>query len=386
MSNVRTARRLKLAAMAARPAPSPAAKPDVAIADLTARAVREPKGGATYVVVRVETDQGAVGYGETHARPDPATALARVPAARKRVLGLDALAGEAVRRLLGDLPAEVRAAIDIALLDIKGKIAGAPIYQVLSGRTRDKARGYAPLAGASFAELRASLDRAREAGFRAFSLPVRVPSGPVRGRQFYTETLDLAERLRAAGADDLVLDCAGLTTAAEAAGLAARFEKFRLLWIDEPTSETSEEALRKISGESATPVGWGRTISDNARFQDLLRMEAIDVLRPDIALQGISSARRAAALAEAYYVAIAPANRGGPIATAAGLQIAASTPNFVLLEVPFPPDDADRKMRRELVGGSTLERPVDGFLNLPTGPGLGIEIDEDALEQYEVTA
>ena len=197
--------------------------------------------------------------------------------------------------------------------------------------------------------------------------------------------LNLAQRLRDAGADDLVLDCAGRTTAAEAAGLAAIFEKFRLLWIDEPTTDINEEALRKISGESATPVGWGRTITDNGEFQDLLRLDAIDVLRPDIALHGISYARRAAALAEAYYTAIAPANRGGPIATAAGLHIAASTPNFVLLEVPFPSDPADRKMRQDLAGAA-LEQPADGFLNLPGGPGLGIEIDEAAIEQYEVTA
>ncbi len=385
MSTVRTAKRLKLAAMVARPTPPPSAKPEVAIADLTARAVREPADGATYVIVRVETDQGVTGYGETHARPDPATAVARIMAAREKLLGQDALAGEAVRRSLGDLPAEVRAAVDIALLDIKGKIADAPIYQVLSGRTRDKARAYAPLQGSSFAELRTSLDHARAAGFRAFALPIQIPAGPTRGRQFYTETLDFAEKLRDAGADDLVLDCAGRTTAAEAAGLAALFEKFRPLWIDEPTTEINEEALRKISGESATPVGWGRAITDNGEFQDLLRLEAIDVLRPDIALLGISQARRAAVLAEAYYTAVAPANRGGPIATAAGLHIAASTPNFVLLEVPFPPDPADRKMRQDLAGPA-LEQPADGFLNLPTGPGLGIEIDETTIEKYEVTA
>ena len=201
MPNVRTARRLKLAAMAARPAP-PTAKPDIAIADLTARAVREPAGGATYVIVRVETNQGTVGYGETHARPNPATAVARVMAARKTVLGLDALASEAVRRSLNDLPAEVLAAVDIALLDIKGKIADAHIYQVLSGRTRDKARAYAPLSGSSFDELKASLDQARAAGFRAFSLPIQIPASPTRGRQFYADTLDLAERLRDAGAAD----------------------------------------------------------------------------------------------------------------------------------------------------------------------------------------
>ena len=77
MPTPQTAKRLKLAAMAARPAPPASAKPEVAIADLTARAVREPAGGNTYVIVRIETDQGGVGYGETHARPDPRPAVLR---------------------------------------------------------------------------------------------------------------------------------------------------------------------------------------------------------------------------------------------------------------------------------------------------------------------
>ena len=166
------------------------------ITDLKAWGVREPAGEETYVVVRLKTDQGLVGYGETHARPDAATGVARVMAARETLLGLDALAGEAVRRSLHDSSPEVRAAVDIALLDIKGKIAKAPIYEILSGRTRDKARAYAPLTGSSFAQLKTSLDQARAAGFRAFSLPIQIPAGPTRGRKFYADMLDLAERLR----------------------------------------------------------------------------------------------------------------------------------------------------------------------------------------------
>ena len=101
------------------------------------------------------------------------------------------------------------------------------------------------------------------------------------------------------------------------AGLAARLEGFHLMWMDEPVDEINDEALKKISHETVTPVGWGRRFSGNNRFQDLLRLQVVDVVRPDVGLCGIGQTRKAAALAEAYYTAIAPFHRGGPIGAAA---------------------------------------------------------------------
>ena len=110
-------------------------------------------------------------------------------------------------------------------------------------------------------------------------------------------------------------------------------------------------------------------------------MQVIDVLRPDAGLNGISACRRAAALAEAYYTAIAPFHRGGPVGTAAALQIAASVPNFVIQEVSFSTDGRQRRLNAAITQGSA-PKVVDGFFELPTGPGLGIEVDEDALREF----
>ena len=153
--------------------------------------------------------------------------------------------------------------------------------------------------------------------------------------------------------------------------------------MDEPAGRINEEALLKISRESVTPLGWGRRVAGNDGFQDLLRLQAIDVLRPDLARHPMAAVRKAAALAEAYYTAIAPYHDGGPLATAAALHIAASTPNFVIQQVPMPEADRDLAMREELAGKG-LELPVDGFLELPTGPGLGVDINEDAIARYAV--
>ena len=152
-----------------------------------------------------------------------------------------------------------------------------------------------------------------------------------------------------------------------------------------PIEVVEDQSLAEISDRTVTPVGYGRDIVENGRFQNLLRQDAIDVLRPDIAKNGVTSIRKAAALAETYYVAVAPYHRGGPISTAAGIHIAASLPNSFIQEVPFPADPADRKMRSEIAGGWD-EKPVEGFFALPTKPGLGIEVDDDAIANYAVKA
>ena len=110
----------------------------------------------------------------------------------------------------------------------------------------------------------------------------------------------------------------------------------------------------------------------------------IDVVRPDIAIFGISGARRVAALAEPYYVAVAPRHNGGPVGTAAAIHLAASIPNFFIQHVPVPAAEQDRAMRREIVSPS-IEASNAGFLELTKSPGLGITVNESALEKYHAS-
>ena len=116
-------------------------------------------------------------------------------------------------------------------------------------------------------------------------------------------------------------------------------------------------------------------------FQGLLREGLVDLVRPDIGIFGISGVRRIAALAETYYVAVAPRHDGGPIGTAAAIHIAASLPNFFIQHVPVPAAEQDRAMRRELVSPA-VETGSGGFLELTTSPGLGITVNEAAVEKY----
>jgi len=182
-----------------------------------------------------------------------------------------------------------------------------------------------------------------------------------------------------------VLDGAGRLSPGDAASLSGALEGFHLLWFDEPCALSNLAAVRKLAAENVTPLGFGREVLQAWGFQDLLREDAIDVIRPAITLNGITAIRKMAALAEAYYVAVAPYHDSGPVGTAAALHLAASLPNFFIQQIPLPEAGEDRRMRSEVCSGWT-ETVRDGYAELPTGPGLGISVSEAALERYQERA
>jgi galactonate dehydratase len=339
--------------------------------------LREPASQRAYSLLRVETAGGVFGWGEC-----PRLTRSEFLAAKNAVGKSSATAIEPVCQKLASMP-RVRAAFNMALLDISGKLASAPAYQVLGGPTRNKARALVRLAGDGDA-LQTALDRGLEAGFRTFGVPLPVMQTEFRRSDaFVKEVVRRIEALRreAGGAVDFVLEGDSSLTPGEAATVAAAIEPFHALWFDEPCGLSNLATVRKIADESVTPLGFGRDYTTGGEFQDLLREGLADVLRPDICLNGITDIRRIAAMAETYYVAVAPFHDGGPVATAAALQLAASLPNFFIQQIPLPMDPRDRQMRADLTNGS-VEEVHEGFAKLPTGAGLGIEVDMDAMRKH----
>jgi len=355
------------------------------ISRITPRAITEP-GGRRYVVVRVDTDESVSGYSETEAGPDPQIAVDRLKHELQSLIGTNPArvvrVDEDLRRAGASL--ESRAAANVACLDVLGRATGASVYEILGGPTRHKVRAMAVLTSGSDAELRDRVLAARADGHRAFSVPLAVPAGRERGRRFYSAVRSTLDRLREAVGEgsDFVLDCGGWPSPGEARSIADRMEDFHLLWMDEPCGDLSATAQASISRGSVTPVGYGRGFTDDARFQDLLREDGVDVLRPALATHGLTTVKKAAALAETYYVAVAPFHRGGPIGTAAGIQVCAALPNSFVQETPCPASAADREARAAISGWD--EKPTDGFFPLSGKPGLGLEIDEGALESHTV--
>ena len=316
--------------------------------------IREPVSGNRYTVLRLKTRSGLIGWGEcAHAQEQDTKAL------EKEWIGRSATLYAAI-----DYSSPLAGALDMAMLDILGRASRAPLYRVLGGPTRHKVRAFT---------------QSNTAGFSAIGIPAPKPASRNQGKAYQNQVQALLEQIPEDR--DFVLAAQGSFTPGDAASVSRAIESSHPLWFDEPCSASDLEAVRKISAETVVPVGFGRGITDPAVFLALLREGLVDVVRPEIARWGITGARRVAVLAECYYVAIAPHHDGGPIATAAALHLAASVPNFYIQHVPLPADPKDREMRAS-IAGSELETPRDGFLQLPMGPGLGLQVNESALEKY----
>jgi len=370
-------RRQKLAHVIALQTAAANAGKDHLVAEVQAYPLREPGSGRSYAVLRVRTRSGLTGWGEcAHVT---ATDLDK---ARRALIGKPATSYAVVSS-----GTELDDGLNMALLDITAKACSAPAYRLLGGPTRFKARALATLHGATDAELTKSLQDGIAAGYRAFQVPLPPVTARNQGQAFDRAVRSRMQAMRSAGGNtiDFVLDGSAALTAGDAASVAASVEAFHPLWLNEPCPVTNLKTIRKISSETVTPLGFGRDVDDASVYQDLLREGIVDVLRPDLARTGISRIRQIATLAETYYVAVAPHHDGGPVATAAALHLAASLPNFFIQQIPWRAAEADRRMRAELVS-QPVETVRDGFAELPQGAGLGIEVNEKALEKYKEAA
>jgi galactonate dehydratase len=327
------------------------------VSEIHAFQIDSSASGNSHVVLQIRTQSGLVGYGECNG-----LSASDLKATNQAVVGR---APSGYQALDGLVPSAVRGGLNIALLDIVGKATKAPIYRVLGGPTRNKARAITRLSGSSDEALQSDLERQFTAGFRAFLIPIPLPTARNQGSEFVRVAAARLKAMRtAAPAADFAFEAHAQLTPADAASLAAEVESMHPLWFDEPCPVSNLETIRKISEETVVPLGFGRTISDPGTFQDLLREGLVDLLRPDLLTHGITGVTRLAAMAETYYVAVAPWHQGGAIAHAAALHAAASMPNFFIAQSPNP------------IGVA----PHDGFFALPTGPGLGIEVDEKTFE------
>ena len=350
------------------------------IKDIKAWIVREPVSGRTYTILRIDSLNGLTGYGEC-----AELSISEFSEARKIITGIPITSFEAILPMLVHCPT-ARAGLNIAMLDIAGKIYGVPVFQFLGGPTRSKARVFTTLSGDTDEEIVSSMKKARNSGYMAFLVPVPSIKNQNQGQAYVTSVLMRLESLRSAGGEnvDFILDGKNSLKPGDAQMISAAIEKFHVLWFNEPCLQSNIGAIKKIAGENVTPVGLGRFVREGGELQDMLREDSVDIVRPDIGLNGISQLRRMAAIAEIYYVAMGPTHDGGPVGTAAALHLAASIPNFFIQQIPLPDAEEDLLMRKELT--SLSEIATEGFMELPKAPGLGITINEKAIEKYSVSS
>ncbi len=348
--------------------------------------------------VRITTDAGLVGIGES-STTEPHMAAAVLHRLAAVVVGRDPariqeLWQDLYRRYFnvrgGNLLLCAMSGIDQALWDIKGKVAGLPVYQLLGGAIRERVpvyinhaffRGLDPLADAPGYAERAV--EAVEAGYTAIKID---PYGSLRGGATPGElrrATATVEAVRAAiGPDiDLAVDCHARFSIATAIQAGRALEHLDLLFFEEPVPPENVAALRKVREQLRLTLASGERVYTKWGFQQLLDAQAVEIIQPDIAhCGGIFEARIIAARAEAHYVQVAPHTYYGPVALAAALHLDATIPNLLRQERLEPHEPIPR--RQELLTTPLTLR--DGALLVPTGPGLGIAFDEAVLAAHRV--
>jgi galactonate dehydratase len=329
-----------------------------------------------WLFLKIHTNAGIVGLGEPITEGRALTCAEAVKEIEPYLIGKDprpvAHHWQAIYRHAfyrgGPILTSALSGIDQALWDIKGKALGVPVYELLGGPTRNRVRVYAH--AGSPEQVKQQLAR----GFTAFK------TGPAKKRPArYIETPAaveyaaerFAEFRKLVGNDvDVAIDFHGAISPANAKLLIKALEPYQPMFVEEPCQAQNHEVMAEIARGTFLPIATGERVFTKWGFREVLEKRAATVLQPDLChAGGITEVRLIAGMAEAYYADIAPHNPLGPISLAAGVQMAASIPNFLCQE-------------QVSLGEGYLKKPFtvrEGYLDLPTGPGLGIELDEEAM-------
>lgn len=274
------------------------------------------------------------------------------------------------------------AGIDQALWDIKGKQYDAPVYELLGGRARDRIRVYQWIGGDEPSEVGTAAREKVDAGFTALKM-----NGTAKVRHIDTPSVveDAVERLsevrNVVGDDvDIAVDFHGRVSKSMAKRLVEALDPYDPMFIEEPVLPEHNEALPSIAECTTTPIATGERMFSRWDFKDLLEQGAVDLIQPDLShAGGITEVHKIASMAETYDVAIAPHCPLGPIALASCVQVDATSPNALIQEQSLDIHYNTGSDATEYLSESSLFDYEEGYIDLPTDPGLGIQIDEDAV-------
>lgn len=330
--------------------------------------------------LKMHTDEGIVGLGEPIVEGRARTVATAVQELGQYLIGQDPRRIEHHWQVMyrgafyrgGPVLVSAISGVEQAMWDILGKSLGVPVYQLLGGAVRDRVRVYAHCGGDTpEAAAQAARERVTD-GYTALKTGIDAPVRSVDTRAYVDRQIARIQAMREAiPADvDLAVDFHGRVGPAMAIRLARALEGLHLLFIEEPVLPENVDALVTVARSTPIPIATGERLFTRWGFREVLEKQAAAILQPDLChAGGIGEVRKIAAMAEVYYAAVAPHNPLGPISLAAGLQVDACIPNFLCQE-------------QVSLGEGYLKRPFvvrDGYIDLPTEPGLGIELDDEAV-------
>lgn len=347
------------------------------------------------VYVKVETDEGVYGVGESRPINKVESTVGYIKDVADRfVIGLDPFDIEMlVRRLTiedygkpGEIAMTGLAMIEMACWDIIGKALNQPVYRLMGGAVRNRIKAYGNgwyTVERTPQAFHAAAKRAVAKGYHALKFDPFGAGCYEMERAEKRKTIALVEAVRdAVGPDvEILIEMHGRFNPVTAVEMTAALAPFKPGWVEEPVPPANLPALKKVADAVAplgVPVATGERLHTLHEYRELFELHAADIIQPDIAhFGGILHTKKLAAWADTYYVLIAPHNVGGPAATAAALHLAACTPNFKIQE-HF--NDFDEPYVLESAPG--LPKVVDGYFDLPAGPGLGVTLDEDVIRAH----
>ncbi|MFE9657159.1 galactonate dehydratase [Micromonospora sp. NPDC006431] len=342
-----------------------------------------------WLFVRIETTDGIVGWGEATCEGRSETVRTAVEQLSELLIGQDALRIEDHWQVMtkgsfyrgGPILASAVAGLDQALWDIAGKHYGAPVHQLLGGPVRDRIRVYGWVGGDEPSEVRDQISAAVETGLTAVKMNASGRMSPVAS---VAELDGVVQRVAAArevlgDQRDVAVDFHGRFSLATARRVAPLLEPYRPFFLEEPVVPENSHLIGELVRATTTPVSTGERLYNRQEFLPVLQA-GIAVAQPDLShAGGITEVRKIAALAEVYDVQLAPHCPLGPIALASCLQVGFATPNYLIQEQSI---GIHYNLGAEVLDYCLDKKPltfVDGHVERLTGPGLGIEIDEDAV-------
>lgn len=346
-----------------------------------------------YLFLKIHTDAGVCGVGEAGVWGYLDAAAAVVEKLKKHLIGQDPRNIEHLWQFCyrslyfrGSVIMSALSAIDIALWDIKGKLADMPVYQLLGGRCRDRVRTYAPVFRYTAEEMAQECVKIRDRGFTAARLIIpdlTAPAKETSPRVFAQKVAEDIGKVRACreavGTDlDLCVEIHRSMTLSEAIAFAKGIEDCCPYFIEDPIPPDNPEAMAEVARATTVPITTGERAINIQEMETLMRLRAARYIRPDVcALGGLTPSKKVAALAEAHYVGIVPHNPLGPVSTAACLQLDACIPNFAIQEFPsFNMDGGEDSM---------VKKPLvvqDGHILIPNAPGIGLELVDDLDQRF----
>lgn len=353
-----------------------------------------------WVFVKVETDQaGLWGWGEASLEWKTRSVVGAVEDFAPMLVGEDPRRIEFLYQKMyrhsffrmGVIGMSAISGIEQALWDIAGKEVGKPVYQLLGGAVRDRVRMYTHLGGGDMKAVyetqgagdpQVFVDRALavvEKGYTAVKVLLTPPTEALNPIADYRSAERTMQALREALGEgiDIMVDCHGRHFPANALEFCRVLAPYRPYFIEEPVPPENVPAMAEVRRGSPVPIATGERLLTRFAFREVFEQQACHIIQPDLChCGGLWEAKKIAAMAEAYYLGVAPHNPLGPVANAAALHFALSTPNFLIQEDML----SDVPWRWEVVQHEL--KTEDGYWLTCDAPGLGIAVNEEAARKY----